>query len=165
MGRVLTKMHIPVCAIWGCALRGWRSSDKQGKAKHMATVKNRPLSPHLSIWRWGPHMTISILHRITGDGLAIVGAMGLVWWLVAAAMGQEAYDAFVGHATSWYGYVVMVGLSWAFFQHLFSGLRHFVLDMGAGYELKTNKSWSLLLPALAILATAALWLVILGGKI
>lgn len=110
-------------------------------------------------------MAISILHRITGDGLAIVGAMALVWWLVAAASGKEAYDSFVGHATSWYGYVVLVGLSWAFFQHLFSGLRHFVLDIGAGYELRTNKSWSLLIPALAILATAALWLFILGGKL
>ena len=49
--------------------------------------KSRPLSPHLGIWRWGPHMAISILHRITGDGLAIVGAMALVWWLVAAASG------------------------------------------------------------------------------
>ena len=110
-------------------------------------------------------MAISILHRITGDGLAIVGAMALVWWLVAAASGKEAYDSFVGHATSWYGYIVLVGLSWAFFQHLLSGLRHFVLDIGAGYELRTNKSWSLLIPALAILATAALWLFILGGKL
>lgn len=110
-------------------------------------------------------MAISILHRITGDGLAIVGAMALVWWLVAAASGKEAYESFVSHATSWYGYVVLVGLSWAFFQHLFSGLRHFVLDIGAGYELRTNKSWSLLIPALAVLATAALWLFILGGKL
>lgn len=129
----------------------------------MASVRNRPLSPHLSIWRWGPHMAVSILHRITGDGLAIVGAMALVWWLGAAASGPEAYADFVGHATSWYGYVVMVGLSWAFFQHMFSGLRHFVLDIGAGYELKGNKSWSLLVPALAILATAALWFGLLGG--
>jgi succinate dehydrogenase / fumarate reductase cytochrome b subunit len=127
-------------------------------------AKNRPLSPHLSIWRWGPHMAISILHRATGDGLAIAGAMGLVWWLVAAASGPEAYASFVGHATSWYGYVVLVGLSWAFFQHLFSGLRHLVMDIGAGYELKTNKSWSLLIPALAVLATAALWSMICWGK-
>jgi succinate dehydrogenase / fumarate reductase cytochrome b subunit len=109
-------------------------------------------------------MTISILHRITGDGLAIVGAMGLVWWLVAAASGEKAYEAFVTHATSWYGTVVMIGLTWAFFQHLFSGLRHFVMDMGAGYELKTNKSWSLLIPALAIMATLAVWSMICWGK-
>jgi succinate dehydrogenase / fumarate reductase, cytochrome b subunit len=110
-------------------------------------------------------MTISILHRITGDGLAIVGAMALVWWLVAAASGPEAYASFQHHATSWYGYVVMIGLTWAFFEHLFSGLRHFVLDMGTGYELKGNRSWSILIPFCAIAATVAMWLAILGGKL
>lgn len=126
---------------------------------------NRPLSPHLSIWKWGPHMAISILHRVTGNGLAVVGALGLVWWLVAAATGPDYYAYFLSWATSPIGYVVMIGLTWAFFQHLGSGLRHFVLDMGAGYELKMNRSWSLLIPVLAIFATAALWLVILGGKL
>lgn len=128
-------------------------------------AKNRPLSPHLSIWRWGPHMAISILHRVTGDGLAIVGAMALVWWLVAAASGPEAYATFLSCATSPIGYVVMIGLTWAFFQHLLSGLRHFVLDMGAGYELQTNRTWSLMIPALAIIITAAIWLMIFAKGI
>lgn len=110
-------------------------------------------------------MAVSILHRITGDGLAIVGAMALVWWLVAAASGAEAYEYFMGWAGSPIGYVVMVGLTWAFFQHMFSGLRHFVLDMGAGYELTSNRMWSLLVPALAVLATAALWLWIMAEKL
>ena len=123
---------------------------------------NRPLSPHLSIWKWGPHMAISILHRITGDGLAILGALGLVWWLVAAASGPDYYAFFLDCATSPLGYIVMIGLTWAFFQHLLSGLRHFVLDMGAGYELSTNKAWSIALPLLAIVLTAALWLWIMA---
>lgn len=127
--------------------------------------KSRPLSPHLGIWRWGPHMAISILHRITGDGLAIVGAMALVWWLVAAASGPEAYATFIACASSPIGYVVMIGLTWAFFQHLLSGLRHFVLDMGAGYELQTNRTWSVMLPALAIVITAAIWLLFFAGRI
>ncbi len=127
--------------------------------------KSRPLSPHLTIWRWGPHMAISILHRVTGSGLAIVGAIGLLWWLVAAASGPEAYARFTECATSWYGYAVLVGLTWAFFQHLGSGLRHFVLDIGAGYELKSNKAWSIFLPVLSIVATATLWLSILAGKL
>ncbi len=110
-------------------------------------------------------MALSILHRITGSGLATVGAAGLVWWLMAAASGPAAYETFLHHAGSWYGHVVMIGITWAFFQHLFSGLRHFVLDMGAGYELKTNKSWSMLIPFLAIAATVLLWLVIFAGKI
>src|SRR3546814_3439211 len=89
----------------------------------MAQSHNRPLSPHLSIWKWGPHMLISILHRVTGDGMAIVGAIGIVWWLLAAASGKAAYDQFISCATSIPGYIVMIGLTWAFFQHLCSGLR------------------------------------------
>lgn len=131
----------------------------------MARPQARPLSPHLSIWKWGPHMALSILHRVTGSGLAIVGALGLVWWLTAAASGPAYYAFFLKQASSWYGYVVLIGITWAFFQHLFSGLRHFVLDIGAGYELKTNKSWSLLIPVAAIFTTAAIWLSILAGKL
>lgn len=110
-------------------------------------------------------MAISILHRITGDGMAIVGAMGVVWWLVAAASGPEAYATFMSVATSPVGYIVMIGLTWAFFQHMLSGLRHFVLDVGAGYELQTNRTWSVLLPLLAIVITAAVWLMIFAGSI
>tara|TARA_R110000868_G_C10917196_1_gene765389 strand:- start:505 stop:837 length:333 start_codon:yes stop_codon:yes gene_type:complete len=110
-------------------------------------------------------MALSILHRATGVGLAVVGALGLVWWLTAAASGAEYYAFFLKQATSWYGYVVMIGITWAFFQHMFSGLRHFVLDIGAGYELKTNKSWSLVVPVLSIFTTAAIWLSIFSGKL
>lgn len=123
----------------------------------MAGTGQRPLSPHLTIWRWGPHMTVSILHRIAGDGLAVVGGIGLIWWLFAAASGPDAYATFFHHATSWYGYVVMVGLTWAFFEHLFSGLRHFVLDTGAGYELQANRRWAMLIPFAAVFVTAAIW--------
>lgn len=110
-------------------------------------------------------MAVSILHRITGDGLAIVGAMALVWWLVAAASGPEAYATFLTCASSPIGTIVMIGLTWAFFQHLLSGLRHFVLDMGAGYELQTNRTWSLMIPAIAIIITAAIWLLVFAGRI
>ena len=54
----------------------------------------------------------------------------------------------------------MVGLSWAFFQHMLSGLRHFVLDLGAGYEVDNNNRWSALLPVLSIVLTAFLWAII-----
>lgn len=102
-------------------------------------------------------MLISILHRVTGDGMAIVGAMGLVWWLFAAATGPEAYATFLGHATSWYGHVVMIGLTWAFFEHLGSGLRHLVLDTGAGYELRTNRMWAIIIPLASLFITVAIW--------
>ena len=124
---------------------------------------NRPLSPHLTVWKWGPHMLVSILHRITGAGLALVGGAAFVWWLTAAATGPEAYESFTGWATHWVGIVVAIGLSWAFFQHTLTGLRHFSLDIGAGYELKTNKFWSVVTLVGAIVLTAALWAYILRG--
>ena len=117
----------------------------------------RPLSPHLQIWKWGPHMAVSILHRITGDGLALVGLGVLVWWLGALAGGADTYDTFVFFAGSIVGKVVLIGLTWAFFTHMMSGLRHFVLDIGAGYELDTNRFWSIASPIIAILLTAAFW--------
>lgn len=124
----------------------------------------RPLSPHLTVWRWGPHMLVSILHRMTGSGLATVGAAAFAWWLAAAASGPEAYADFVDHADNWYGVVIGIGLTWALFQHAMSGIRHFVLDMGAGYELGTNRFWATMTIVLAALLTALLWLYILGVK-
>ena len=124
-------------------------------------MAERPLSPHLQIWKWGPHMAISILHRITGDGMALVGLGVLLWWLGAMAGGEASYATFADAMGSPLGMVVLVGLTWAFFTHMLSGLRHFVLDIGAGYELDTNKLWSILLPLLAIFLTALFWAVVL----
>ena len=126
----------------------------------MANAGNRPLSPHLQIWRWGPGMTVSILHRITGVGNTI-GLFVLLYWLGALASGPEAYAAFQGHATAWYGMVVLVGISWSFFNHVGSGIRHFVLDIGAGYELARNNVWASLTPVIGILLTAAFWAALL----
>jgi succinate dehydrogenase / fumarate reductase cytochrome b subunit len=125
---------------------------------------SRPLSPHLTIWKWGPHMLVSILNRITGAGVATVGAVVLVWWLVAAATGAEAYRTFIDWATSWIGIVIGVGLSWAFFQHTLAGLRHLVMDIGAGFELRSNKMWANVTMLGAIVLTALFWFVILGVK-
>ncbi len=134
---------------------------------------NRPLAPHLSVWRWGPGMAVSILHRVSGDGLAFVGLPLLLWWLGALVGGAEAYATFtswvwtgeegnaVKTAARWLGRAALVGLSWAFFQHLLSGLRHVVLDTGAGYELVTNKRWSHVVLIGGILVTAAFWAALL----
>ena len=129
------------------------------QASHSA--KNRPLSPHLQIWRWGPAMTVSILHRATGNGLAVAGLGVLLWWLGALAGGAESYAAFATYATSWYGMVVLVGLTWAFFNHMASGIRHFLLDIGAGFELVSNARWSVLTPVIGLVLTAAFWAALL----
>ena len=125
---------------------------------------SRPLSPHLTIWRWGPHMLASILNRVTGVGLAIAGAGALVWWLAAAASGEKAYTDFTGWATSWLGIAIAVGLSWAFFQHTLSGIRHLVMDIGAGYELNTNKFWAVATIVGAVVLTGLFWLYVVVIK-
>lgn len=125
-------------------------------------MAQRPLSPHLQIWKWGPHMVVSILHRITGDGMALVGLAVLLWWLGSLAGGAISYQEFVGVMGSPVGMLVLVGLSWAFFTHMASGIRHFVLDLGAGYELNTNKTWSIATPFAGILLTALFWAAVLA---
>ena len=120
-------------------------------------MAERPLSPHLGIWKWGPAMLVSILHRVSGDGMAFVALPVLLWWLGSLASGPEAYETFAGIATTWYGYVVLVGISWAFVNHLCSGIRHFVLDLGAGYDVDTNKRWSVATTAGGVVLAAAFW--------
>jgi succinate dehydrogenase / fumarate reductase cytochrome b subunit len=102
-------------------------------------------------------MLVSILHRATGTANAVGGGVIFIWWLVAAASGAEAYARFYSVATSWFGYLVGIGLTWTFFQHLFNGLRHFVMDVGAGFDLKTNKTSALATIAASLTVTLLLW--------
>ena len=140
----------------------------------MAASGKRPLSPHLQVYKWGPHMLVSILHRATGDGMAIAGSLLLLWWLGAAASGEAAYATFVGYVwqapdatvlswQNWVGRALLVGLTFAFFQHASSGLRHLLLDTGAGSELKSNRLWSMIVAIVPAILTAALWVYILLG--
>lgn len=130
----------------------------------MATIKTRPLSPHLTIWKWGPGMLASILHRITGGALSIAGLALLTWWLVALADGPQAYATFTNIAGHPAGLFVLIGLSWAFFQHLLSGIRHLVMDSGASFELGGNKRFAVLTIVGGIVLTVVLWAYILGVR-
>lgn len=125
-----------------------------------AGTRNRPLSPHLQIWRWGPGMVSSILHRVTGVG-STVGIFVLLWWLGALASGPAAYATFTAIATSWIGLIVLVGVSWSVIAHAVTGLRHFVLDTGAGYELRTNMMWANISTAAGFVLTAVFWAALL----
>ena len=122
-------------------------------------ARERPLSPHLQVYR--PQLTsvMSILHRACGLALACGIAM-VTWMPVAAASGPDAYATFTGWATWKWMLVIWIGLTWAAFQHTLSGLRHFVLDIGAGYELKTNKFWSVMVLIGAIALTMLVWALI-----
>ena len=135
----------------------------------MADVRNakRPLSPHLSIWKWGPHMAVSIVHRATGTAMALGGTILLVWWLAALASGPDAYAAFAdlftlkSGALNIAGWIAGVGLTLVFFQHMASGVRHLFLDQGANFELGANKRTALLTFAFAVIATAGYWIYLL----
>ena len=109
-------------------------------------------------------MVASIVSRVTGVGLAIFGASALVWWLAAAATGAKAYESFLDHDDNWYGIVLGVGLSWALIQHTLTGLRHFVMDIGAGFELSRNKFWANMTLLGGVVLTALLWFYLLWVK-
>jgi len=108
-------------------------------------------------------MLVSIVHRMTGAALATAVLALLVWWLTAIADGTDAYAEFTRAAAHPIGLVVLVGLTWAFFQHLLSGIRHLVMDSGAGFELETNKRFAMLTLAGSLVLTLAIWVPVLGG--
>lgn len=138
-------------------------------ASPSATPKARPLSPHLGVYKWGPHMLVSIVHRATGTGMALVGLPLFAWWLAAAGGGAASYARFAdcfttdAGALNPLGWVLAVGLSFAFFQHLLSGVRHFFMDAGALFELKANKTSALLTIAGSVVLTALFWVVVTGA--
>ena len=110
-------------------------------------------------------MTVSILHRVTGGGLSVVGLAVLTWWLTAVAGGPAAYATFTKLMTSPIGLIVLVGLTWAFFQHLLSGIRHLTMDTGAAFELGINRLFAVMTIAGSLFLTALTWYFLMGvGK-
>ena len=120
----------------------------------------RPLSPHLTIWKWQVHAVVSILHRITGNAMALGATWLFLWWVVAAATGPAAYQAFMAVAAGPIGILVGFGFTWVFFQHLCSGIRHLVMDTGQGYDLGTSKAMASATLIVSILLTILTWIVI-----
>lgn len=106
-------------------------------------------------------MLVSILHRATGMALSIAGLALLTWWLLALSGSSGGYGDFSAAASHPVGTLVLIGLSWAFFQHTLSGIRHLIMDVGAGFELKTNKSMAIATLVGSALLTIALWAYIL----
>lgn len=119
---------------------------------------NRPLSPHIQVYRWQWTMALSILHRITGVALG-VGSLLLVYWLTAAATGPEAYARAQGFIGSWLGLLLLFGFSLALFYHLANGIRHLFWDAGRGFELKTAYASGLTVVAAAVVLTGFAWVI------
>jgi succinate dehydrogenase / fumarate reductase cytochrome b subunit len=118
----------------------------------------RPLSPHLQIYRWPLPMMMSIAHRITGAGL-YVGTLLLAWWLTAAASGPNAYATIGAFVNSWFGRMILFGYTWALMHHMLGGIRHLIWDTGRGYSLHEREWLSLATAVGGAALTAILWIV------
>jgi len=112
-------------------------------------------------------MVVSILHRATGVALSFAGLAILTWWLFALSSGPDAYVTFEAVVNYRFYHIplaliVLVGLTWCFFQHLLSGIRHLVMDTGAAFELGVNKTFAILTIVGSVLLTALVWFYFLG---
>ena len=118
---------------------------------------NRPLSPHLQVYK--PQLTtfMSITHRATGIALA-VGTLMLVCWLIAAATGESAFNEVQAFLGSIIGRLLLLGWSFALFYHMCNGLRHLFWDMGKGFEIETAYMTGRIVIAASILLTISAWL-------
>jgi succinate dehydrogenase / fumarate reductase cytochrome b subunit len=134
------------------ALEPWRSENGMAQA-------NRPLSPHLQIYRWYLTMALSIGHRLTGVGMSL-GLILFTWWLLALASGPEAFATVQAVMRSWLGVLVLFLYTFALFYHLGNGVRHLVWDFGYGFELRTAFNSGIGVLIFAGVMTVLTWLVI-----
>jgi len=113
---------------------------------------NRPLSPHLTIYR--PQLTsmTSIFVRLTGNAL-LIAALMIVWWFVAAAAGPKAFAIADGFMRSWFGDLVLVLSTWAVWYHLFGGIRHLIWDSGRMLDVSKSETAGLVMIVASVLMT------------
>jgi succinate dehydrogenase / fumarate reductase cytochrome b subunit len=116
----------------------------------------RPRSPHLQIYRWPITMGTSILHRVTGVGLAL-GTVIVAWWLVAAAMGPDQYAIFESAAGGLLGRLVLFGFTLALVYHALNGVRHLAWDIGIGFKIPTANATGIVVYLLTFALTVLIW--------
>jgi len=121
----------------------------------------RPLSPHLQIYRLTINMVMSIVHRITGTALYF-GTLLLAWWLMAAATGPEHFAFVNGILGSLLGQLVLFGYTWALCHHMLGGIRHLIWDTGKGFDLGTVDRLSWLTIIGSVVMTLIIWGLILS---
>ncbi|MCK4861590.1 MAG: succinate dehydrogenase, cytochrome b556 subunit [Rhodobacteraceae bacterium] len=120
---------------------------------------NRPLSPHIEVYRWQLSMLTSMTHRITGVGLTL-GAVLVVWWFLAASTSAEYFATADAVLTSWFGSLILIGSLWALCFHFLNGIRHLVWDTGRGLELESTKKSGIVVLAGSVVLTIVTLLVI-----
>lgn len=119
----------------------------------------RPLSPHLSVYRWPVTMTLSILHRVSGCLLSL-GTLLLAAWLLTAADGAVSYGRLADALQSAAGRVVLAAISFAFFFHLANGIRHLAWDLGYGFEKRQANASGWTVVVLTLVITVLYWLLL-----
>ena len=117
---------------------------------------NRPLSPHLQVYRFTMTMAMSIFHRITGVGLYLGTAL-LAWWLMAAASGPAYFDFVNSIFGSWIGLVVLFLFTWTLIHHMLGGIRHFIMDTGRGLDEPMRDNLAYVALVGSILVTVFVW--------
>ena len=122
-------------------------------------ARERPISPHLQVYRWQIGNSLSILHRLTGVALA-VGLLALCYWLVSLAGGQQSYATAMRMFASPVGLIVLIGWTFAFLYHLLNGMRHLFWDVGYGFERTQRQlsGWFAVLGATGL--TVCVWALI-----
>lgn len=123
-------------------------------------TQNRPLSPHLSIYKLTPTMMMSIVHRITGGALYF-GTLLVAWWLIAAAAGPAYFDFANAIFGSIIGRLILFGYTWALLHHMLGGLRHLVWDTGRGLDKHGSTKMAWLVLAGSISLTIIVWAIAL----
>ena len=119
---------------------------------------DRPLSPHLFIYRPIPTMVMSILHRITGAALYF-GTVLVAWWLIAAASGPEAFGTAQAFFGSILGVIILFGYTWALLHHMLGGIKHLVWDTGAVGGKLVNRAVAIAQPVASFVLTVLVWIV------
>ena len=120
--------------------------------------KNRPLSPHLQVYKWQLSSLLSITHRLTSV-INTAGVTLICFWIIALSMGEDYYKYFLIFSSSFVGKFILIGFTWSFSYHLLNGLRHLFWDMGYGYEIKTANFSGIFVLAGSFLLTVILWVV------
>ncbi len=123
---------------------------------------DRPLSPHLAIYRWKISNTLSIVHRMTGVALSF-GAFALVGWLVSIAAGYDTYSVVNDLFGSIIGSLALFGWTFCFFYHLCNGIRHMSWDVGRGFDRVRARQSGMLVLAIAFILTIGLWIIVRVG--
>lgn len=128
-----------------------------------STRPERPISPHLQIYKPMLSMIMSITHRITGAAL-FFGAVLFVWWLSAAAHSDGYFDLVQGFFSHWFGRLIMFGFTWALIHHMLGGIRHLIWDTGRGFKLAAVETLVRANLAGSIILTVLLWIIAYGVK-